>query len=762
MPAPAELHARGKAAPKRDGNGSGVDVLQMPAYSSMYHLKDKTFPEPAWVIPGIIPEGVTLLAGKPKTGKSFLAMNIAQAKSLGGKAFGSVDVQKEGVFYLCMEDREHWLQTRAEDLFGPDFTEWPKNYYYALNWPRADQGGITLLQQWLEEHPDVKLVIVDTLKKVRSRESGSRNAYDVEYEQIEYLKNVADTMGVSILIVHHLRKLDGEDPFDSISGSTGLTAAIDNGMILKQQGRKGKLYVRGRFIEERELALERDDSGGWTLLGDAAEVAMSEEQDEVLSLLKEARRPVKLNMLCTALGKKNNTMHKLMAKLVHQGQVVQPKYGLYALPGMSQDGGRGEGGGSCGGHESGGNKNGGHENGESHGWDGNNENSQWSEDHKSIKGGGSHKCNKWDESSRWSESKGSGESRGWGENGESRYQSKSGESTNRGKSGESKNRVESGESRNRCQSKNLSESGESGESCRKSLTQQASKIHPHEYVKSESARVDHCSSESALTDLRRGESFGKPVDSSGESESAQRPTRRESEFAQRRTLSRGQPDPTSDDRMDENESPIQPYSGRISDNRWGESISAIPSYRPGSPHSQREVIPLHPGQRPVSPCGPVLPHSPSSMDSPDSQDSPNSQDSPLSLLSPDSLVLQDPPGSPVLPALPVLRDSPTAPVSPDSSVLRNSPVPPASPDSPHCQSLTHSPDSAHSSGSLDLPHPPSPLNRAKIKCIDCSSYQAAEKPNFPGSCTGDPFDGDRVQLPQVLHDCDGFRPRVGH
>jgi RecA-family ATPase len=244
---------------------------------TVVELMAEELPEVKWVVPGILPEGVTLLAGKPKLGKSWLALGLAIAVATGGAALGNKQVEAGDVLYMALEDNRRRLRKRFGKLLSGDG---PHRLYIAIECPRMDKGGAKALEEWLEEHPDARLVVVDILKRVRPRAPASRSVYEADYEALEAMQRLAGEYGVSILVVHHLRKLDADDPLDEVSGSTGLSGGADGVLVLKRdRGRADAfLHVTGREIEEEaELAL-RWDSGlaSWTLMGDAEEYRVSQ------------------------------------------------------------------------------------------------------------------------------------------------------------------------------------------------------------------------------------------------------------------------------------------------------------------------------------------------------------------------------------------------------------------------------------------------------------------------------------------------------
>jgi hypothetical protein len=206
----------------------------------------------------------------------------------------------------------------------------------SLEWPRLDEGGVEEVEAWLKDHPDARLVVVDTLKKVRPRRTDNRPAYDQDYEALERLLPLAAEYGVAILVVHHLRKMDAEDPMDTISGSTGLTGGVDGALVLKRE--RGKpdavLYVDGRDVEEpAELALSWDaELASWRLMGDAEEHRISKARAEVLAVLKEARQPLTPTEVADALGKSANTVKQTLWRMSNDGQVTADD-GRYSITG---------------------------------------------------------------------------------------------------------------------------------------------------------------------------------------------------------------------------------------------------------------------------------------------------------------------------------------------------------------------------------------------------------------------------------------------
>ena len=272
-----------KTAPKRVVRFTGAELLKME------------LPDPNWVVPGLLPEGFSFLAGNPKLGKSWLALGIAIATATGGAVLGSIKVERGDVLYLALEDTDRRLQSRVRKILGEGARDADLSRLdFAIEWPRNDMGGVIKIERWLQEHPEAKLIVIDTFQKIRGNGASSNsNAYGADYDAVGALKLLADRYGVAILAVHHRKKGEGMDDVESISGSYGLTGAADGLLSLKRErGRAdATLFVTGRDVDEQELALKWDALiGCWSIMGEASEYRLSQERAEILDALRVAGR----------------------------------------------------------------------------------------------------------------------------------------------------------------------------------------------------------------------------------------------------------------------------------------------------------------------------------------------------------------------------------------------------------------------------------------------------------------------------------------
>jgi len=312
---------------------------EAPHVWSATELMAADIPERRWVIPGLLPEGLALLAGRPKIGKSWLALGLAVAVALGSKALGEVEAPRGGVLYLALEDSPHRLRERLRTLLGDQAP--PRGLHLATSWEPLPEG-LEVLRDWLSEHPDVRLVIVDTLARIRRPGSKRGDSYLEDYEALAGLADLARKEELCILVLHHLRKTESTDPLALVLGSTALTGAADTVLVLRRARGEAdaELLVVGRDIEDRELAL-RFQGGRWASLGDAAEWRLSRERREILQVLEDLGGEASPKEIAEVLEKPQGTVRKLLHHMVRDGEVVRVRKGRYAIPPAGKSEGNG-------------------------------------------------------------------------------------------------------------------------------------------------------------------------------------------------------------------------------------------------------------------------------------------------------------------------------------------------------------------------------------------------------------------------------------
>ena len=223
---------------------------------SMTTLYDTDFEGQEPLIDGLLYRGAYLLAGSPKVGKSFLMAQLAYQVSTGLPLWG-YKVRKTGVLYFALEDNYARLQRRLFRMFGMDGTN---DLLFAIYATQLGLGLEEQLKKFVRQHPDTKLIIIDTLQKVREV-GGDKYSYANDYEVVGKLKRLADDCGICLLLVHHTRKQRADDKFDMISGTNGLLGAADGAFLLQKEKRtdgSAILDVAGRDQQDQRMYLTKD------------------------------------------------------------------------------------------------------------------------------------------------------------------------------------------------------------------------------------------------------------------------------------------------------------------------------------------------------------------------------------------------------------------------------------------------------------------------------------------------------------------------
>jgi hypothetical protein len=229
---------------------------------------------------------------------------------------------------------------RMSKLWPSTEARWPARLALVTDWKRADEGGLEDIEEWCRSVTDPVMVIIDTLEKFRPLQKGNSAAYSADYAAVTSLQKIAGQHRIAIVINHHVRKMEADDPFDTVSGTLGLTGAADTIIVLKRHAGAVTLHARGRDIEEIETALQFERTTcRWTILGTAAEVYVSNERAAVLTALagSGAEGLAVPEIMAAAGGRSRGAMDTLLFKMKEAGDIVRVKRGVYALP---QDGGK--------------------------------------------------------------------------------------------------------------------------------------------------------------------------------------------------------------------------------------------------------------------------------------------------------------------------------------------------------------------------------------------------------------------------------------
>ena len=239
-----------------------MTFTKLPKAISAEELLSTPLPPVKWIIPGLLPAGLALFAGPSKAGKSWLTLWLCLQIAQGNPVWNR-EIEPRTVIYFSLEDTFNRLQSRIFQLI--DGGDAPERLILQTECPSIGQGLEEQVEALVHTYHDVGLIVIDTLQKVRLSD-GNGGMYANDYKEAGALKKIADKYGICILLIHHLRKQTATDPFDQISGSTGLMGVADTSWVMqrKRMSQTAGILLTGRDMDDRTLHL-REENCIWTL-----------------------------------------------------------------------------------------------------------------------------------------------------------------------------------------------------------------------------------------------------------------------------------------------------------------------------------------------------------------------------------------------------------------------------------------------------------------------------------------------------------------
>jgi DNA-binding transcriptional ArsR family regulator len=257
--------------------------------TSVADLQLMEFPPTVWAIPRLVPMGTGLLLGPAKIGKTFFALGLGLSISSGGVALGSIPVEQGEVLYLLLEGSLSQFRQRIDRMIEDEKETWPQKMFIKRRWPRLDEGGLDMIREWVGEHPNTRMIVIDTFKHIRPSVARGRNLYDVDYEAVSELTELALELRISILILHHTNKGLYDDFIDKSNSSMGLPAGVNLVMFLKRERFKEEatLDITGHDVEEMELEMTFNaETCSWSLMDeDEGLKGLSPEAKDILNYI---------------------------------------------------------------------------------------------------------------------------------------------------------------------------------------------------------------------------------------------------------------------------------------------------------------------------------------------------------------------------------------------------------------------------------------------------------------------------------------------
>jgi len=288
---------------------------------------------PKFIVSEMIPTGVHLFAGSPKTGKSWLVLWLCDRVAK-GEMIWEYDTDQCTVLYIALEDTKSTLHFRLEDI-----TEMgSENAYAVTSCSSLDNGLLEEIDGFIQKHPDTRLIVIDTLQLIRDSESAPN--YAADYMELRQFAKYTQEKDIAIILVHHLRKMIDSDPINMVSGSTGLIGAVDSILVLEKEKRSentATLTVTGRRIKDKVLKLEFDeDTNVWKFIKYIKGEKTSIERlvNGIQSILQTEKRyqgsPTELAAKVREFDDEFNLSPNAMSRLLNENSISLKKtYGIY-------------------------------------------------------------------------------------------------------------------------------------------------------------------------------------------------------------------------------------------------------------------------------------------------------------------------------------------------------------------------------------------------------------------------------------------------
>lgn len=310
-------------------------------FISAAELKGKEFPPVKWAVDDLIPEGLTVLAGDPKVGKSLLAVDICSAISSGGEAFGCQGCVRGTAIYVSMEDPERRVKARIKQMVDV----WEDSFKIVTSGiPKVGIDFYKMLDDWMLLCNDVRCIIFDTMSFILPEKKNGVTDYDHYYSVLDPLHRWALDNGVAVVCITHKRKgtkADGDNPFDGIIGSTAISGCSDAMIMLTKNHAKAKdstnldladgfLDVTGREIAAEHFSLEFDSEAiKWALRGRITTKDITSNPNHLLILDSLKDKKLKQREISEKANLNINTVKSALRKMKSLSLINNDEEGWY-------------------------------------------------------------------------------------------------------------------------------------------------------------------------------------------------------------------------------------------------------------------------------------------------------------------------------------------------------------------------------------------------------------------------------------------------
>lgn len=317
---------------KKRNNGHAE---QYPQPQTSEALLAKHFDPLQYIVSEILHEGLTLLAGKPKKGKSYLALDMSLAIAVGRLAFRHFPTQQRRVLYVSLEDGERRLQSRLLKI-QPNLTT-PKGLDFLYTFPRLGDGAIEALAHYASAYQVIIIDVIGRILPVVSSVRKNVNEYHEYTELFGQMQALANDKNTALILIDHVRKAGAEDVYDTIMGSQGKWGTADIGLVYERKGEEkdAVLHVAGREVEEQKFVLSLME-GHLAFLGKGEAYELDSEQNRIVKMLEEDAKPMSVVEIMKAMGIHEQhyaRFRQVLQRMYTDDRIGRTKRGLFTLYG---------------------------------------------------------------------------------------------------------------------------------------------------------------------------------------------------------------------------------------------------------------------------------------------------------------------------------------------------------------------------------------------------------------------------------------------
>jgi RecA-family ATPase len=314
---------------KEERKRKAEEEAKLPVGYTARQIVELELPPLKWLVDGLIPAGMIVLASPPKIGKTWLNLQLALAVSTGQRFADYAECQFGKVLFLDLEGGQRREKFRLQKLLG--HMPAPEGLKVYFDFLRMDEGGLDLLDKMIAEEGYV-LVIIDIWNKFRPPTPRGANLYDWDSQVGQQIQKIARKHDISVVLTHHTKKGSVDDHLESISGSNGLPGAADTNIVITRQRGTGQavLYVTPRDAKEHHLAVEFQE-GRWSILGDAAEIQGSKRRSQIHALLTARKIPMSVKEIAEELDDGARQIRRILSKMVDDAAIERDGKGRYRI-----------------------------------------------------------------------------------------------------------------------------------------------------------------------------------------------------------------------------------------------------------------------------------------------------------------------------------------------------------------------------------------------------------------------------------------------